>query len=191
MKGKPAFEFVAYFSALNALYWLWALRDSDVAFTPEESRQVADALPLASVPKLSPERVVARLSGLRNEGVLIDHLIDRLPDEDCNRLAARNAGFARFLKDRGPIYRMDKRSLENSIGDVTEGKKLLAKLSDPRADGKKRVKAMARILYLVRCNLVHGSKMADAQDADLLEQCVPPLRDITSAAIALTEAPTL
>lgn len=47
--------------------------------------------------------------------------------------------------------------------------------------------ALGRILYLVRCNLVHGSKAEMGDDEQVIEASVDPLKRLLEKAIELTD----
>lgn len=185
VRGQPPFEFVALFAAFNALYWVWGLIDAQQAYTPEERESVREALK-GRVSDTLAQRVLGGLGGMKNEAKLIDHLVAKLPASFAPSFMTEHAEFARHLVKRGAIARMDKRTPADSVGDPQSGDALLRKLSAQSSSPEIRVQAIAGILYLIRCNLVHGSKISDATDRDLLALSVPPLRSLALAALHAT-----
>lgn len=185
--ARPSFEFVAYFSAVNALYWLWGVLDGQQAFTTEERAHVEELLQAA--PKELRSKILGRLGGLRNEAALMQALVGKFHPETAKRIVAEHEGYLRFLVEerRRPIHRMDARSVSNGNGDPSEGQKYLRWLSAPDSDASKKLKALAGVLYLIRCNLIHGSKVAHVEDGGLVGRSVPLLRSIAEASLEYTQ----
>ena len=46
---------------------------------------------------------------------------------------------------------------------------------------------MGGIVYLVRCNLIHGSKTQSGDDQEIIESAVPTLEALVEAAITYTK----
>lgn len=191
IEDRPQFQFVGYFAALNALYWLWGMLDGCEKFSPVERDRVTAALERIPEGDLSQDlrsRMFGGLGGLRNETALLHHLVQKLDPTVARHVLRAHRDYIDFLlvERRRPIHRMDGRSRTESVGDPTEGKKYLRWLGDENADDAKKLKALAGILYLIRCNLVHGSKVAQVEDRGLLGRSVSPLRSITEAALEYT-----
>lgn len=175
----PQFEFVANFAALNALYWLWGVVHDEQAFSANDRRSIEAAL--GGLPEALRKRVVDRLRGLPGEHKLISNLVAALAPERVASILEDHEvqeGID-YLQRRGPVQRMDRRELDGVSGDEEEGKKFSKRLRDGEA--VERLNALAQILYLVRCNLVHGSKIINGLDVELLRHSNPPLRRITEA----------
>ena len=187
VRGKHAFEFVAYFSALNALYWLWGLLDELEASTPEERNAVERALKDGNVPAPLASRVLNGLRGMKGESRLLANLVSNMPEASATTFVREHAGFMRHLTERGPIREMGRRSRSDAVLDDKTGRQLHRKLTAENSSSV-RVQAVAGILYLIRCNLVHGSKISDALDGELLSLSVQPLRTLAEWAYNLTEA---
>jgi hypothetical protein len=188
LEGRPRLQFVAYFTALNALYWMWGVIDHRETFDQEERQHVMRVLDRISIEELPGPLRNKMLGGLKNEAVLIQSLVEKLGDETANRIVTEQQEFVHFLLvDRQrPIHRMDKRSITDSVGDPKDAKKYLKWLRDPKMGAIKKLQAIASTLYLIRCNLVHGSKVAHVEDGGLVGRSVPPLRAVTEAAIEYT-----
>jgi hypothetical protein len=122
------------------------------------------------------------LHGLpHNEVARIQALMERLGAEAASDILSKQAAYIQFLIDRGPIQRMDRRSRTSAAGHTGDGSRYLALLREQAATT--RLKGLASILYLIRCNLVHGSKVP--QD-DLPLRSVPALRSIAEAGLHYT-----
>jgi len=189
VRDRPEFEFFAYFSAINALYWLWGLVDgpeSSKKFSSDEKDIVSNALKAQGVDDLLAEDVVRRMEGT-NDVALLGNLVERLDEDVATELLKTHTESVVHLLKRGPIRRMDRRSITNAGGSPREGKQYHGKLKNTNLPGRERLRALAAILYLIRCNLVHGSKISDAMDHDLLRLCVPPLRSLAEATYKQTK----
>jgi len=82
---------------------------------------------------------------------------------------------------------MDRRQAENPHdGDPMEGGRLKEALADTHAPAKDRLVALARIIYLVRNNLVHGSKLESGDDEEVVEHAAKGLMAILDHAIPHT-----
>ena len=160
-KPPLAFQFVAYFSALNAIYWLWDSIDT-------AQRALNGDAPLK-----------------RSELRQIQFLIDQLQRDAVEQLLNNpeiSATVEYFVSTRLAIRNMKERQ-KSQDGKSTKWKEELAASIEPHP----RLKALASILYQVRCNLVHGSKYVTGPDDQLLERCIPALRELARAARDYTE----
>ena len=147
-------KFFFFYTAFNALYFLWKEIDS---VDGRESRQ-------------------------------IEHLVDQLNGTVWPELEREFAEPVRFFASR-PIERMgDRRDTDPSHGRVTEGRRHQRVLADPSADATEKAKALASVLYIVRCNLAHGNKETMGDDLNIIQNAVPLLRALSSRAIDYTKA---
>lgn len=183
---QPHFKFVAYFGAVNALYWLWGMADEQVAFTDDE-RKLAKAV-LEKAPATLRNKIMSRLGGLHGEAKLIDHLIDRIvsalgADKAAN-IVIEHADYISFwLRDRRFLFNMNARDRDNPAGDPRQADKYLRDLEAESSIVK--LKALGGLLYILRCNLVHGSKETQF-DQELIARSVPPLKSLADAALEAT-----
>jgi hypothetical protein len=82
---------------------------------------------------------------------------------------------------------MAKRTQESaSIGDAEEGKKWRRQLRAGKTCMEQLV-ALGRILYLVRSNLVHGSKAESGDDKEIVVNSVRALKILLEQTITLTK----
>lgn len=82
---------------------------------------------------------------------------------------------------------MRKRTYENPYeGDKTEGIKWRKILQNNKRTASERVIALGGILYLVRCNLVHGSKEDSGDDEKIIEKSLEPMKIFLEEAISWT-----
>lgn len=163
-----AFVFVAYFSALNALYWFWSSVAADVARTSDELKELH----------------------LPAEPVRIAALIDRLDDEAVGRIWRHDEvqrSVAHLHGRASAVRDMRFRELDEE-GDDSKGTRDLADMKDDTKPPRDKLKALAKTVYRVRCNLVHGSKQMDTTDAALVRAAVAPLRLLLDAAIDFTQS---
>jgi hypothetical protein len=153
VQSRPAFQFMAYFAALNALYWLWGVIDG---------------------------------GGIRVEQKLLENLVQQLGEIICGSILKSVEPQWRWFASRGPIQRMDKRK-GDTPGDERPGRAALETLLRRELANVERTKALATVVYLVRCNLVHGSKVIGV-DFELLAQGAPIAQAFAGHSVEYTAA---
>ena len=85
---------------------------------------------------------------------------------------------------------MIKRSCKSPYeGDETEGGKQKEVLQNKNKTASEKIVALGTILYLCRCNLVHGSKeeSESGDDYEIIKQSVKPLSVFLEEAISWTK----
>ncbi len=155
----PFARFFFYFAGVNALYYLWSKVDG--------------------VRGRAPDRPP-------NEVRQIEHLLSKA-GPSAGEVLARARRCVEYFKGRRPIERMDKRSQQRAkVGNAEEGRATRDALSG--GSDTERLRALGTILYLVRSNLAHGSKMDQGDDQDVVEHAVPGLEAILNWAIGHTRS---
>jgi hypothetical protein len=150
-RGKKSEEnfakFFYYFSGFNALCFLW--------------REIDD---------LKNEK------GERpNEPKQIEHLLKKFDEKQALEILETLSKNVNFFCERRPIQRMDRRKAGNPFeGDSDEGKKWQKWLKE-KTLALDRLVALGEILYLVRSNLVHGSKAESGDDEEIIDNSIYPL----------------
>lgn len=153
-------RFFFYFAGINALYYLWSKVDDVRVRAPEKPP---------------------------NELGQIEHLLSKVTPSQASALIAAASTSIQFFRERRPVERMDKRSSGRpTIGDAGEGRKAREVLL--QGSEQALVSALGRILYLVRSNLVHGSKMDQGDDERVIINSVPCLQAILEWGITLTRS---
>ncbi len=152
-------KFFFYFTGLNALYFLW---------------KEVDEL------ELEPSKPV-------NEGKQIENLIRKLDEGEASRVLEEARDSVEYFSRRRPIQRMDRRGDTAFEGDPREGRKWQRRLVEG-SSSVDRLVALGQILYLVRSNLFHGSKLDAGDDHEVIEAAIGPLERLVSSAMSLTEA---
>jgi hypothetical protein len=164
---EPAFRFVAAFSAFNAVYWTL----SSVAASQRGNRNIYGEL------KLPPEREC------------IDALVERMDDQDRELLLSNDASVAliALFQRRAPLKDMRRRE-RSEEGDGASGAEEQEHLA-PERPALERLTALARLLYQVRCNLVHGAKAVSgsASDEELLRAAAPAMLLLAESAVQTLE----
>lgn len=118
----------------------------------------------------------------------LENLVAKLQGTVWEKLERDCPGRVSFFSLR-PIERMSERQGgRSSHGNAREGGKHQRVLADAAASSEEKLKALGNILYLVRCNLAHGSKMTMGDDRPVIENAVPLLRVLSRQAILYTEA---
>ena len=157
-KVDPYGQFFFYFAGFNALYFLWG-RIDDVRNSKGEPA---------------------------GEEKQIEYVLRKLEESEAERILKIMAPTVAYFIQRPPVQRMNKRNAESqTLGDKKEGKKWRNKLSGSASSIEKLV-ALGHILYLVRSNLVHGSKALSGDDKDIIENSVPALKEILNCIIDIT-----
>ncbi|HBP89694.1 MAG TPA: hypothetical protein DD706_18560 [Nitrospiraceae bacterium] len=159
---ESADSFASYFfsfSALNALYFAWAQADQISGFNGSHPGDLMQ----------------------------VEHLVRKFTSDEAQEILAVVQPQIEFFSSRKPIQRMDKRTCNNfDRGKDKEGraaqKTLMA--GDPPVE---RLVALTKIQYLIRSNLVHGSKAEDGDDLAVVRQALVPIREIATRALRLTE----
>ncbi|MFH1596995.1 MAG: hypothetical protein ABIG94_11635 [Pseudomonadota bacterium] len=123
----------------------------------------------------------------QGEGKQIENLLKKFDRHRAGILLNRIRDSVDYFTKRRPISRMDRREPSRPYsGDQEEGKKWQGRLID-NSDPLKQVVAMGQILYLIRSNLVHGSKAGSGDDHDIIQASIQPLKIILEEAIQLTQ----
>lgn len=188
LQTEPALAFSGYFSAFNAIFWLWGYLDDLRSFTPDQVATVLGALSSVDDEELRNSVMSRVRPGLPGDQTLIKRLITKLEAEAVDvitRIMAPAAGgiAVTHMKTRDPIRRMDDRTVDQD-GDPKEGRKHRNKLETGSA--VEHCQALAGISYIARCNLVHGSKAFEI-DRPLLVALTPFLQTLSEESIAYTE----
>jgi len=152
-------KFFFYFAGFNALYFLWG-RVDDV-------RNQQD-----------------RPAGEEKQ---VENLVRKLRSNDVNEMMTTLTQTVHFFEERSPIQRMDRRGPKNPIdGETTEGKKWRERLHHEELS--ERLVALGSILYLVRSNLVHGSKVDSGDDQDIIDHAVPAVKLFLEKSLIISES---
>lgn len=155
----PFAKFFFYFTAFNALYFLWAHVDH---FPDKDGK-------------------------LEGETKQISHLTHKFSEHQIQRVLEELAPQIVYFSQRDSIQRMSNRMFSNLIrGEQAEGKKWQRGLH-PNRSPSARLESLAQILYLIRCNLVHGSKVDQGDDEEIIEKSLEPLRCLIRESLVLTK----
>ena len=156
----PFARFFFYFAGVNALYYLWSKVDDVRGGAPDRPP---------------------------NEVRQIEHLLSRAGPSDAADVLANAHHCSEYFAERRPIERMDRRSQRRTrVGDVREGRTARDVLRT--GSETERLRALGEILYPVRSNLAHGSKMDQGDEQDVVEHAVPGLGAILNRAISHTRS---
>lgn len=112
-----------------------------------------------------------------NEKLHITNLLARIDEERASYILNGARESVEYFCKRRPIQRMDKRSVgHQSYGEEKEGSEEREVLRNNQLPARERLAALGRTLYLVRSNLVHGSKSESGDDEEVIEKSVESLR---------------
>ena len=129
------------------------------------------------------------VDGLKNasEHDQIENLLRRLGDGTWRRLSTEGSTGIGFFVKRPPIEKMDERDDQNPLhGDPRLGERHQRVLRDTGAGELDKLIALGKIIYIVRCNLCHGSKGVIGDDMEVIGRATGLLRLITDEAIRYT-----
>ncbi|MDA2919344.1 hypothetical protein MYX76_07630 [Desulfobacterota bacterium AH_259_B03_O07] len=157
-------KFFFFFAGFNALYFLWGKMD-------ELKNREGD--PAGEVKQ-------------------IENLLGKFEGKEAQHILETLSSYVDYFCKRSPVQRMDKRTDKSQHeGDPSEGKKWRRKLSEASSP-LDRLVALGEILYLVRSNLVHGSKKGGddnpGDDREIIESSVYPLELLLNKTISLTKS---
>ena len=163
-------QFYFYFTAFNALYFVWSmLRQFD-----EYKAKLKDIEKVNSTPPGS--RIIGEVRQ-------IAFLLSQLAAHQQNELIQSLQPEIEYFLNRRALNDMGKRNARQREGNSDEGKAANEQLRESASC----LIGLGRIIYLMRCNLVHGSKGGGETDQDLIEVGVKVLREIVPITISLTE----
>lgn len=122
------------------------------------------------------------------EGNHIENLLKKFDESKAQEILKKIGTDVDYFCQRGPIQRMDRRTANNPYaGEHKEGRKWQGVLQDKNLSAPERINAMGQILYLVRSNLVHGSKIESGDDHNIIQTSIGPLRIFLEEAIIWTK----
>jgi hypothetical protein len=123
-----------------------------------------------------------------NEGKHIENLLKKFDETKAQEILEKIRSSVNYFSQRRPIQRMDKRTVNNPyVGEEYEGRKWQGLFQDENKSASERINAMGQILYLVRSNLVHGSKAESGDDLDIIQKSIEPLRIFLAETILWTK----
>jgi hypothetical protein len=152
------YQFVSYFTAFNAVYFFWRRYD-----------------------EMTSGKVQA------SEKAHIEIAVRQHSAEEAGNLLGACERNVQFFIHRGGVRRMEARTIaEPWMGSETEGCTYVATLEAKETSDLDKLVALAKLVYLVRCNLVHGGKRDSGNDEtvtinglSVLLQLVPSLIELT------------
>lgn len=154
----PFARFFFYFAGFNAIYFFWS--------------QI--------------ERRAGSASGSNGEGKQIRALLQKFQEEKATRILDALSDSVEYFCDRRPIQEMRTRKKDSAHeGNEYEGRKWKRKLGEASKPVEKLV-ALGTILYLVRSNLVHGSKSQEGDDLCVMRYAVYPMERLLAESIEFT-----
>jgi len=92
-----------------------------------------------------------------------------------------------YFMNRGPIQSMRERNSENPLEGSPKYGEVWKKILKEGTNSVDRLVALGEILYLVRSNLVHGSKTQSGDDEVLIDKSILPLEVLLKESILMTK----
>lgn len=118
-----------------------------------------------------------------NEGKQIENLLSKFTESEAGDILGTVEANVTYFLERRPIRRMNRGSPR--LGDDSEGRRWQRKLRDGTSSVVK-LNALAQIIYLVRSNLAHGSKVDSGDDKEIIRHSLPPLQIVAARALEKT-----
>lgn len=110
----------------------------------------------------------------------------RLGASEATHLLEQLQSSVAYFCERRPVERMEQRLSDPTRGEPREGQRHQRDLAS-EGDSVARLNALAQIVYLVRCNLAHGSKSEAGDDREVVAQALHPLRFMLESALRMSE----
>jgi hypothetical protein len=125
--------------------------------------------------------------GPHDEVEHIANLIKKFGEVKTQEILRNVIPSVNYFCQRRPIQRMDRRPAANLSRREREGRDYQSNLKNVDLSALERIIALGGILYLVRSNLVHGSKAELGGDKEIIQMSIEPLKILLEEAISLTE----
>jgi len=123
-----------------------------------------------------------------NQKLHITNLLAKIEEKEASQILNEVRESVEYFCERPPIQRMDKRSTgSQSQGEEKEGGEEREILRNNQLSASDRLAALGRMLYLIRCNLVHGSKTESGDDKEVIQKSIEPLRLLLEESLKLTD----
>jgi len=117
----------------------------------------------------------------------IKNMLQKFDETKAQQMLDSVRASVEYFTAREPVGRMDNRTCQNPYGsDKREGSKWKTILSDQTRPARDRLVALGEIVYLVRSNLIHGSRVP-VHDSEAIPRCLEPLEVLLEESIELTK----
>jgi hypothetical protein len=117
----------------------------------------------------------------------IQNLLNKFDEPKAAEILSRVSANVEYFSQRDPVQRMEKRTCENpSASDKSEGIKWKTILLDQTKSARDHLVSLGEIIYLVRSNLIHGSRVP-IQDSVAIPNCLDSLKILLEESISLTQ----
>lgn len=131
------------------------------------------------------------INGLKQSGEAehVKNLLKKIDEIKAQKILSKVKSSVDYFCQRRSIQQMKKRSCKSPYeGDETEGDTQKKVLQNKNKTASEKIVALGIILYLCRCNLVHGSKkgLESGDDCEIIKNSIEPLRVFLKEAISLT-----
>lgn len=151
-------KFFFYFAGINALYFLWGKIDG------------------------LEKDVETRIEEWKH----LQELLKKFKENEATAILDKVSSEVKYFCKRRPIQKMEKRTIvSQQEGDEWIGRNSQQKLHAGKSSVEKLV-ALGDILYIVRSNLIHGSKQDSGDDKNIIAYSIRPLETILARTITLT-----
>ena len=126
-----------------------------------------------------------KIDGIVHDPDQITNLLKKFGENMAQQILDQSKTSLDYFLRREPVARMKTRTCQRLEGyDKSQGQKWKKQL-DRNQSAVKRLVALGQIVYLVRCNLIHGSKVPE-EDTETVSSCLGPLKLVLENSIAYT-----
>ncbi len=130
-------------------------------------------------------KTIDGLSG--GESRQIENLIKKFSPSEAKEILRGLAPSVNYFSERRPVQRMDERSSQSQLtGTQKEGRKW-QKILIEEGRPLEQLNALGQIIYIVRSNLVHGSKAESGDDEEVIKSSLAPLEELLTRGISLSQ----
>lgn len=128
----------------------------------------------------------SRIDGVNGDAKEIKNMLGKFDETKAKELLAKSYASVGYFSHRNPVARMDRRTCADPYGfDEKEGTKWKEILDDQTKSSTERLISLGEIIYLVRSNLIHGSRVP-VHDSEAIPNCLEPLKILLEESIELT-----
>lgn len=130
-------------------------------------------------------KIINKIDGSQQE--IIINLLEQFENSKAKEILDEVKKEVEYFCRRKPVQKMNRRIDDKLLdGDSNEGIRYLEILKDVNQPALERVISLGQILYLIRSNLVHGSKeeSESGDDFEIIKSSIAPLK------VLLTESLT-
>lgn len=122
----------------------------------------------------------------RRDSEELNHILDKFDETKAREILGKVQSSVKYFSLREPVAKMNSRTCKNPYGSKEEGTICKSILVDNTKSARERLLSLGRMIYLVRSNLIHGSRVP-VVDSEAIPNCLGPLQIILDESIRFTQ----